>query len=356
MADTLRWNHTKLYLLDQTKLPGETTYIECATWQDVREAIRCLAVRGAPAIGVAAAYAMVLAAQELAARKTELSSDSFTVQLAGCAAQLDAARPTAVNLHWALEQMMGKARAVAALPVSQQVTQLEQLAVHIESEDLEINRAMAEYGAAELAKVGRPLRILTHCNAGALATAGIGTALGVIRALHARGLIEMVYADETRPLLQGARLTTYELMNDQIPVTLITDNMAAWVMKTKGIDAVIVGADRVALNGDTANKIGTYGVSILAREHHIPFYIAAPISTFDVTIATGAAIPIEERAHEEVTSLGGKMTAPVGVAVFNPAFDVTPHENIRAIFTEFGTITSPDSRTIHKFLTEKEVL
>lgn len=343
--DTLRWEGEQLALLDQTKLPLETTYIPCQTWEDVRDAIARLAVRGAPAIGIAAAYGVVLGVQQLQAHHETAEADFYT-DLAALCDGLDAARPTAVNLHWALVRMQQQAHELAGEPVRYVYETLLSLAQTMYDEDIQINTAMAEYGADELAKLGKPLTILTHCNAGALATAGVGTALGVIRALHKRGLIEMVYADETRPLLQGARLTAYELMADQIPVTLITDNMAGWVMKTKGIDAVIVGADRITHNGDTANKIGTYSLSILANYHGVPFYIAAPTSTFDLSLATGTEIPIEERNHDEVRTIQGVATALPTTPVFNPAFDVTPHEHIAAIFTEKGPIHHPDDESV----------
>lgn len=346
--ETLRWQQHQLILLDQTKLPLEESYITCTHWQDVRDAISVLAVRGAPAIGVAAAYGVVLAAREYAAD----TPDAHTLYQAlppVCQA-LDDSRPTAVNLHWALERMLDRSRSCQQESNRDMVQALETLAIRMQAEDVQINTAMARYGADELARQGKPLTILTHCNAGALATAGVGTALGVIRALHARGLITMVYADETRPLLQGARLTAFELQKDGIPVTLITDNMAAWVMKTKGVDAVIVGADRIARNGDTANKIGTYGVSILAKAHAIPFYVAAPISTFDVGKMTGDEIPIEERNHDEVRMFRGQATALPDTAVFNPAFDVTPHSHIESIFTEKGVIRHPDTKTVSDFI------
>lgn len=349
MMKTICWKNSQLILLDQTKLPLKEVYITCTTWQDVYEAISILAVRGAPAIGIAAAYGVVLAAQTISKTEPAISTTSFLQQVKSCCQQLDAARPTAVNLHWALEKMQDKAFSLSKHSVADIINALETLAVHLHREDVKINTAMSLHGADELAKLGRPLTILTHCNAGALATAGVGTALGVIRMLHKRGLVKMVYADETRPLLQGARLTAFELMADHIPVTLITDNMAGWVMKTKGIDAVIVGADRIAHNGDTANKIGTYSVSILAKEHHIPFYVAAPISTFDISLASGADIPIEERNHDEVRQFCGTATALPDTNVFNPAFDVTPHENIQGIFTEKGTILHPDDEQVQTF-------
>ncbi|KMO87921.1 methylthioribose-1-phosphate isomerase [Megasphaera cerevisiae DSM 20462] len=347
--ETLRWQNDQLILLDQTKLPSREVYICCTRWQDVCRAISILSVRGAPAIGVAAAYGVVLAAQNIAARQKDLTVAKLWEQLIPICNALDASRPTAVNLHWALDRMLKKGRSLEKAAIPDVISALKALAVQIHTEDIEVNTAMAECGAAALAKKGTPLTILTHCNAGALATAGIGTALGVIRALHKHHLIRMVYADETRPLLQGARLTVTELMDDHIPVTLISDNMAAWVMKTKKVDAVLVGADRITHNGDTANKIGTYGVSILAKEHGIPFYVVAPVSTFDISLATGDQIPIEERNHDEVRFLQGVPTALSDAPVFNPAFDVTPHENIQAIITEKGLIMHPDDTHIDLF-------
>lgn len=352
--ETLRWQDHTLYLLDQTQLPLTETYLTCTRWPAVADAIRCLAVRGAPAIGVAATYGAVLGAQKIAGETTDAAAfgDRF---LAVCDA-LEGTRPTAVNLHWALARMRDVAAAALKTDSCTAVVgRLEAEAMRIDEADREINRRMGQFGAAELAQLGRPLTILTHCNAGALATAAFGTALGVVRALHAQGLVRMVYADETRPLLQGARLTTTELAADGIPVTLITDNMAAWTMKTKGIDAVIVGADRIAANGDTANKIGTYGVTLLAAAHGIPFYVAAPVSTFDRTLEDGTGIPIEERAADEVRQCGGLATALPEISVFNPAFDVTPHEYITAIVTEHGVLHHPDSQVLHEFFRKEGI-
>lgn len=301
--DTLRWQAGTLFLLDQTKLPFEEIYLPCHSWQDVRQAISVLAVRGAPAIGVAAAYAVVLAARTLCQKGGDTP---FLTDLEAICRDLDAARPTAVNLHWALTQMMACARQHEADGAEAVTAVLEEKAIAIHEADVAINTAMARFGADELEKLGRPLTLLTHCNAGALATAGVGTALGVIRELHRRGRVSMVYADETRPLLQGARLTAFELMADHIPVTLITDNMAAWTLKTKDVDAIIVGAD-------------------------------------------GSQIPIEERNHDEVRSFRGAAAALPETPVFNPAFDVTPHENIRAIVTEQGIIHRPDAISVPAF-------
>lgn len=346
MIPTLYWQNNRLYLLDQRQLPFRETYLACSHWQEVRDAIQCLAVRGAPAIGVAAAYAVVLAAQDVL---PDASLSDKIGALKEICRQLDAARPTAVNLHWALTQMWQAVKEHQQAEPLALLRYLTEKAAALQEEDVRINTAMAEFGAAELAKAGHPLVLLTHCNAGALATAGVGTALGVIRALHKKGLVRRVYADETRPLLQGARLTAYELLKDQIPVTLITDNMAAWTMRVQHVEAIIVGADRIARNGDTANKIGTYGLSLLARQLHIPLYIAAPSSTFDLRLDSGADIPIEEREAAEVRTFQGNPAALPETPVFNPAFDVTPHENIYAIITEKGLIYHPDTASVCSF-------
>lgn len=271
--ETLRWEKGTLYLLDQTVLPFTETYLTCTTWQDVHKAISVLAVRGAPAIGVAAAYGVVLGARSILEKPGE---KPFITALQDICTNLDGARPTAVNLHWALEQMMACAKAHGGESPTAIVHVLEDKAQAIHADDVAINTAMAGWGADEIGKGDRPLTLLTHCNAGALATAGVGTALGVISELHRRGQVKMVYADETRPLLQGARLTAFELMAGGVPVTLITDNMAAWTMKEKGVDAIIVGADRIAANGDTANKIGTYGLSLMPRSWVFPCILQRP--------------------------------------------------------------------------------
>lgn len=336
MVETMIWRQEQqlLEVLDQTKLPQECEFIACKDYQRVKLAIKRLEVRGAPAIGAAAAFAMVLGAHECA------DKPDFLAALAKVRDDLISARPTAVNLSWAANKQYALAVALheADTPPYKIIQALEAAAEKIYNEDIARNQRMGEYGAAVLPQQAV---VLTHCNAGALATCGWGTALGVIRSAHAQGKIKMVYADETRPLLQGARLTAYELLEDGIPVTLITDNMAAWTMRQKGINAVVVGADRIAANGDTANKIGTYGVALAAKAHGIPFYIAAPVSTFDFSIASGQQIPIEERAAEEVKSFRSEQTAPDGVATFNPAFDVTPSELIAGIITEYGVIRAP---------------
>lgn len=336
----LHWDGAALTILDQRKLPFAVSYLTCRSWKEVAEAIRTLAVRGAPAIGVAAAYAMVLAYRE--SLGTGDQQDTLFRQYCQT---LRNARPTAVNLSWAVDSML------QVYTVSSQgfrEAALLQKARAIEREDQETCRLIGEHGAT-LFQGKKDLQILTHCNTGALATAGIGTALGVIFTLYGRGQIGCIYADETRPLLQGSRLTAFELMEGHIPCRLITDSMAASVMKEKKIDAVITGADRIAANGDTANKIGTYGLAVVAAYHHIPFYIAAPFSTFDFSIDDGNAIVIEERDGEEVRSLGGVYTAPRDVPVYNPAFDVTPHELIHGIITEKGVLKAPYKETIAKY-------
>jgi len=326
------WDGQSLSLLNQTKLPVVVEYIKCTDYERIGEAIKKLEVRGAPAIGAAAAFAFVLGARR--ADKTDRLLFLKNIELVDH--YLRSTRPTAVNLFWALDQMMNVIKEQPVLiefPVLLDL--LEQKALFIAEEDKRVNHTMAAFGAALFKK---PVSILTHCNAGALATVEWGTALGVIRQTFAEGNIKRVFADETRPLLQGARLTAFELQQDHIPVTLITDNMAGWVMKNKMVDAVIVGADRIAANGDTANKIGTYSVALLAHMHQIPFYVAAPASTFDFSMQTGDQIPIEERDKLEVTHFQGVQAAPDDIAVFNPAFDVTPNQYITGIITEYGVL------------------
>jgi len=320
-----------LKMIDQRLLPTEEIWLEYGDYRGVAEAIRSMVVRGAPAIGVAAAFGAALGARAIEAA----SFDAFMAELEEICAVLAATRPTAVNLFWALERMQATARSERQLPLPELKVRLLQEALVIAEEDERINRTMGKNGEA---LIPAQARILTHCNAGALATGGYGTALGVIRAAVEAGKQVAVFADETRPWLQGARLTAWELMQDRIPVTLICDNMAGYLMSRGEIDCVIVGADRIAANGDTANKIGTYTVAVLAREHGIPFYVAAPLSTIDLSLADGSAIPIEERAAREVTHSGERQLAPDGVAVRNPAFDVTPARYISAIITERGVV------------------
>ncbi|MBI5833149.1 MAG: S-methyl-5-thioribose-1-phosphate isomerase [Armatimonadetes bacterium] len=337
MLDTVCWHDGAVRLIDQTRLPGEFVLLDCTTIEQLAEAIEVLRVRGAPAIGVSAAYGLALAAR-LSSADTH---DALLADLQVAHDRLARTRPTAVNLFWALDRMMATARAArdADDPRALLLAEAEAIAV----EDIAMCAAMGQHGA-ELMPAGA--RILTHCNAGALATVRHGTALAVIRAAHAQGKVAMVYADETRPLLQGARLTAWELHEDGIPVTLLTDNMAAHAMRQGMIDCVVVGADRIAANGDVANKIGTYGVAVLARHHGLPFYVAAPVSTFDFSLASGAGIPIEQRGPDEVRALGGVRTAPE-VPVFNPAFDVTPAELVTAIITNAGVFRPPYSESLH---------
>ena len=309
------------FILDQRRLPHEEVWISCETAGDVADAIRTLAVRGAPAIGIAAAYGLVLAAGK--GRESMESAAGILIN----------ARPTAVNLAWAVRRSL---EAVRGLNDHDLVGRLRQEADAIWQEEINANESMAHLGAS-LFESGRKYSVLTHCNAGSLATGGIGTAIGVIRKLHEDARIEMVYMDETRPLLQGARITAYELKKDGIPSTLITDSMAGWLMKLGKVDAVIVGADRIAKNHDAANKIGSYTLAVLAHAHGVPFYIAAPRSTFDPDIQTGEEIPIEERDPGEVLCFQGSRSAP-DVPAFNPAFDIVPHELITAIITEKGII------------------
>jgi methylthioribose-1-phosphate isomerase len=330
----VRWEDGRLVLLDQTRLPTEEVERGYTTWQDVADAIRTLVVRGAPAIGVAAAFGVVLAAR--GSRAT--SHPALLADLEDAIKGLAATRPTAVNLFWALDRMRALVVASAVLPVPALQTRLLTEAQAILTEDLAANRAMGAHGAA---LVPDGARVLTHCNAGALATAGYGTAVGVIRAAHERGKLAMVWVDETRPVMQGSRLTAWELVKEGIPHRLISDVAAGFVMKRGEVDLVVTGADRIAANGDTANKIGTYSVAVLARHHGIPFYVAAPSSTIDPAIPSGASIVIEERDASEVRGVAGRQTAPAASPVFNPAFDVTPAELITAIITERGVFRSP---------------
>jgi methylthioribose-1-phosphate isomerase len=325
----IRYSEGVLQLIDQRILPTEEVWLEYSDYQAVAEAIRSMVVRGAPAIGVTAAYGAYFGARDIEAE----SHDEFTRAFERVCEVLAATRPTAVNLFWALERMKSLVKANPDQPVDNLKIGLEYEAMAINDEDIRINMSMGRHGAELLPE---QVRILTHCNAGALATAGYGTALGVIRAAVSAGKEVTVLADETRPFLQGARLTAWELQQDSIPTVLICDNMAGYMMAKGAIDAVIVGADRIAANGDVANKIGTYTVAVLAKEHNIPFYVAAPTSTIDLQIPEGTEIPIEERDIREVTHIGEQQLAPTDIAVFNPAFDVTPAGYVTAIITEFG--------------------
>ncbi len=334
MIKTLEWTNAGVRFIDQTKLPTEETYVTCKSYEEVANAIRTMIVRGAPAIGVAAAMGVALGTLQSQAKtlpELERDFDKICNVLAGT-------RPTAVNLFWAIRRMRDKFEQLRAQPLETIRLELVAEAQRVLVEDIAANEAMGKHGAVLLPSRGG---VLTHCNAGALATAGYGTALGVIRAAVESGKQIQVFADETRPFLQGSRLTAWELMKDGIPTTLIADNMAGAMMRLGKIDAVIVGADRIAANGDVANKIGTYTVAVLAKEHGIPFYVAAPISTVDLKTADGSKIPIEQRASTEMTHLAGKQIAPDAVRVENPAFDVTPSKYVTAIITERGVARAP---------------
>ncbi len=334
MIKTITWKNNTVVLIDQNALPLAERYVACKSYKEVISAIKDLTVRGAPAIGVAAAMGAALGPLHL----PSLPPKEFRRKFFVICDEIAKSRPTARNLFWALERMKKRFEQAKHLSQRTLVGELVNEAKRICSEDIEINRRMGKYGSPLLADGDN---ILTHCNAGALATAGYGTALGVIRAARDQGKILHVYVDETRPVLQGARLTTWELKKEKIPFTLITDNMTGFLMQQGKIDKIIVGADRIAANGDTANKIGTYSLAVLACAHRIPFYVAAPLSTIDVSLETGAAIPIEERKSEEVTYFRGVRSAPQGTKVYNPAFDITPAKYITAIITERGILTKP---------------
>jgi len=341
MLKTLEWTDAGVRFLDQTKLPTVETYVTCANYEEVAQAIRTMIVRGAPAIGVAAAMGIALGVCEAQAATV----DELRPQFERICHTLAATRPTAVNLFWAVRRMQGRFAECAELPVAQLKQAMVAEAQRMYAEDIAANQAMGRHGAALMPASGG---VLTHCNAGALATCGYGTALGVIRAAIEAGKKINVFADETRPFLQGSRLTAWELMKDGIPTTVISDNMAGAMMRLGKIKAVVVGADRIAANGDTANKIGTYSVAVLAKEHGIPFYVAAPFSTVDLETRDGSGIPIEQRAAAEVTHLAGQRIAPEGVQVENPAFDVTPARYIAAIITERGIARAPYESSLER--------
>jgi methylthioribose-1-phosphate isomerase len=337
-VEALRWREGHLELIDQRLLPARFEYVSCASAAEVADAIRSMVVRGAPAIGCAAAFGIALEAL----RRQNLRPREFHAAMQAAFRTLAASRPTAVNLSWALDQMRSPLTEHRADPRSA-AAKLAEAAVAIFVADVETNRAI---GRAGMKHVANDARILTHCNTGALATAGHGTALGVVRSARDAGKRISVIASETRPYLQGARLTAWELIQEKIPVTLITDNMAGHLMSQGKVDIVIVGADRIAANGDVANKIGTYPLAVLAQRHRIPFYVAAPLSTIDLKTKNGGAIPIEERAASEVTGYAGVRWAPHGVAVANPAFDITPAKLVSALFTEKGVTKRPDAARI----------
>ena len=348
---TIEWKDDTLVLIDCTKLPVKEEYIECKEYSTLAKAIKVLAVRGAPAIGVSAAYGVVLAA--IQAKKETSNKEDYLKFIKKGIDELGATRPTAVNLFWSLKRMNEKLDSVRDLDVDKIKEELLKEANNIFNEDIECNHNMGRYGN-EVVPDGS--RILTHCNAGALATAGYGTVLGVFRYAHTHGKKIHIYADETRPLLQGARLTAWELVKEGIPGTLITDNMAGYCMKLGMIDMVIFGADRITLNGDVANKIGSYSVAVLAKEHGIPVYSAAPLSTIDMSIIDGKDIPIEQRDKNEVREMFGVRTAPIEIDTFNPAFDVTPNRYITGIITEVGIIRPPFKLNIPKAFELKKKL
>ncbi len=350
LPDTFKaveWCSNRLRLLDQRHLPGQELYFDCDDAPQVATAIRDMVVRGAPAIGVAAAYGIALAARRIA------QADDWESALADDFACLEVARPTAVNLAWALRMMREQLR---RLPVDADVpARLLQAAEEIHAGDREANLSMARLGLQVLRRHGRgKQKVLTHCNAGALATGGYGTALGVIRAAHAAGVLEQVYADETRPWLQGSRLTAWELVREGVPVTLLADVTAAHLMKTEAISWVIVGADRIAANGDVANKIGTYSLAVLAMHHGVRFMVVAPTSTIDMSLEEGELIPLEERPGDELLQVGGQ-DLTTGAEVFNPVFDVTPADLIDVIVTEKGIVERPDARKLAELMSTRRL-
>ena len=336
MIETIQWSDDGVVMIDQTRLPSEERYVTCRNYREVADAIRTMVIRGAPAIGVAAAMGVALGV-------AQADPDALDIQFAAICEELASTRPTAVNLFWGIDRMKRVYSCVRHLPWDQIRDRLIAEAVLVREEDIEINKAIGRHGAP-LVPDGRT--VLTHCNAGALATAGYGTALGVVRAAVEEGKTIDVFADETRPFLQGARLTVWELQRDGIRATLITDNMAGHFLHSGRIGCVIVGADRIAANGDVANKIGTYGVAVLAKENNVPFYVAAPVSTLDLTLPDGTHIPIEERGAAEVTHLQGVRVAPEGTEVRNPAFDITPNRYVTAIITERGVARAPYTESL----------
>jgi methylthioribose-1-phosphate isomerase len=346
MIQTLEWTDSGVRFIDQTKLPTEETYVTCKTHEQVADVIRNMVVRGAPAIGVAAAMGIALGMKNSKAENgAELKQDLDQI----CDV-IGKTRPTAVNLFWAIRRMREKFEYLRMRPLAQIKQALIEEAQRMHAEDIAANQAMGRHGATLMPASGG---VLTHCNAGALATCGYGTALGVIRAAVEQGKKIHVYADETRPFLQGSRLTAWELMRDGIPTTVISDNMAGAMMSQGKIGAIVVGADRIAANGDVANKIGTYTLAVLAKEHSIPFYVAAPFSTIDLETADGSEIPIEQRNPREVTHIGGKQLAPEGVKVENPAFDVTPAKYVTAIVTERGIARPPYGEALKRLASQQ---
>ena len=336
MIETIQWTGEGVVMIDQTRLPSEERYVICRNYMEVAEAIRTMIIRGAPAIGIAAAMGVAIGV-------AQADPNDLDAKFARICEELGSTRPTAVNLFWGIDRMKRLYGSLRHLPLEQIRDRLIAEAKLIREEDIEINKAIGRHGAP-LVPDGRT--VLTHCIAGALATAGYGTALGVVRAAVEAGKNIDVYADETRPFLQGARLTVWELQHDGIRATLITDNMAGHFLHAGQIGCVIVGADRIAANGDVANKIGTYGVAVLAKENNVPFYVAAPVSTLDLTLPDGTHIPIEERGAAEVTHMQGVRVAPEGTQVRNPAFDVTPNRYVTAIITERGVARAPYAESL----------
>jgi methylthioribose-1-phosphate isomerase len=349
MIQTLEWTESGVRFIDQTKLPTEETYVNCTTYTQVADVIRNMVVRGAPAIGVSAAMGIALGVKNSKAENGGDLKREFDV----ICDVMGKTRPTAVNLFWAIKRMQDKFEMLRVRPLAQIKQALVEEAQRMHAEDIAANKAMGRHGASLMPESGG---VLTHCNAGALATCGYGTALGVIRAAVELGKNIHVYADETRPFLQGSRLTAWELMKDGIPTTVISDNMAGAMMKQGKINAIVVGADRIAANGDVANKIGTYSVAVLAKEHGIPFYVAAPLSTVDFETPDGSGIPIEQRDGKEVTHIAGRQMVPDGVDVENPAFDVTPAKYVTAIVTERGIARAPYLESLRRLAPEAVVV
>jgi methylthioribose-1-phosphate isomerase len=341
---TIKFENNVIKMIDQRKLPKKEEYFICKNYEHVIFAIKEMVIRGAPAIGVAAGFGIALFCIQ------SKSKDVIINNFEKICKEFAKSRPTAVNLFWAIKRMKKKFEATKAQSLAEIQDTLLSEATNIYNEDILTNRLIGEHGNKIISKKSKRCNILTHCNAGALATAGYGTALGVIRTAHDSGKNIHVFVDETRPFLQGARLTAWELMKEKIPCTLICDNMAGFLMNKNIIDVIVVGADRIAANGDTANKIGTYSLSVLAKENNVPFYVAAPISTFDMTIKNGKEIPIEERSGKEITHIFSEQISPDNIQTFNPAFDVTPNRNITGIITEKGIITEPFQENIRSVI------
>jgi methylthioribose-1-phosphate isomerase len=345
MIPTITWEGNHIRLVDQRRLPLETRWVECRSLNEVIEAIKDMAIRGAPAIGVAAAMGLALGAHSIEAQEYEAFREKFL----GMAREVEVARPTAVNIGWAVKRMKEIMDGMQGRGVDEIKVALKRASQDILENDIEINRRIGEQG---LPLIPDRATILTHCNAGSLATGGYGTALGVIRAAHEAGKDIHIVVDETRPLLQGMRLTAFELMEEGISTTVIVDSAAGYLMRRGKVDLVIIGADRIAANGDTANKVGSYQLAVLAKENRIPFYVAAPLSTFDFTLKEGDQIPIEERDPQEVVTLAGQQLGPKGCHVFNPAFDITPGTYISAIITEKGVLRPPLGKNIQRLVTK----